>query len=72
MSKEQQYLNTINKLLIDANDSPDDMLALGKALLQGVASIILHLPKDFQQEAIDDASPTIQFYVDHLKERYGV
>ena len=72
MSKEQQYVEAVNKLLIDSADSPEDMLELGSVLLKGVASLVLHLHEDFRQEAIDGATPTVKFYVDLMKERYGV
>jgi hypothetical protein len=72
MSKRQQYVEAVNNLLIDSADSPEDMLELGTVLLKGVASLILQLHEDFRQEAIDGATPTIQFYVDLMKKRYGV
>lgn len=68
MSKEDKYIKAVNDLLKDAHGSAEDMAELAIVFHKGIASLIMNIKDDHQEEMLVNVEPTVRFYLEKLKE----
>lgn len=68
MSKEDNYITAVNRLLKDAQGSSEDMAELAIVLHKGIAALLMNIKDEHQEEMLENIEPTIRHYLERLKE----
>jgi hypothetical protein len=70
MSKENEYIKTINKLIRGVAGSPMDMADLAFTLHKGIAVLILMIEDDHQEKLLSEVVPLIREYMEEMKNKH--
>lgn len=69
MSKEDKYINAMNKLLKDSMDNPSDMAELHIVLHKGLASLFMMVHDEEQEKLLKGIEPLIREYMSLIREK---
>jgi len=69
MSKEDKYINAMNKLLKDSMGDPSDMAELSIVLHKGLASLFMMVHDEAQEELLKGMEPLIREHMSFIRER---